>query len=445
MKKHYFKWLLYAGAFSVFSTTQAQKADLPQASLQKISADRRVEKAQLSDERATPAFIQFNRNNPVPRYQAEYQLTEYLGTRQGLDELRNSKLTHATTSIDVQEWKQYFRGIPVEHGTYRALMQGSNALLMAGAYFNIPTSFNTRPALTREQALQYAMQRVGARKYAWQEVESLIAQATSQSVKQQLQAQKKDFEPGGELLIVKDFTKTGVAEMHLAYKFNIYASEPLSRDWIYVDAQNGKILFRNPIIHHASVPTTVTTRYAGNRQIYVKQISGNDPNLGILLTSSHPTTEAYVTGAPTYVLIDDTRGGGMETYDLNGVGGLPISVPGLYAQGKSFTDVDNNWTVAEHRRGGTGQGPAEAENDDIAWDAHWGAEMVYDYWKAKHNRLSYDGNNAAIKSFIHYGPAYDNAFWNGTAMTYGDGSGTDLGTVCVVIHPTWLINLSRVL
>ncbi len=51
--------------------------------------------------------------------------------------------------------------------------------------------------------------------------------------------------------------------------------------------------------------------------------------------------------------------------------------------------------------------------------------MVYDYWKAKHNWLSYDGKNAKIKSFIHSGLGYDNAFWNGSSMTYGDGSGPE--------------------
>ncbi len=50
--------------------------------------------------------------------------------------------------------------------------------------------------------------------------------------------------------------------------------------------------------------------------------------------------------------------------------------------------------------------------------------MVYDYWKKRHGRASYDNKNAAIKSYVHYGPAYDNAFWNGSTMTYGDGSGT---------------------
>jgi hypothetical protein len=37
----------------------------------------------------------------------------------------------------------------------------------------------------------------------------------------------------------------------LAYKFNVYAAEPLSRADIYVDATNGEILLNDAIIKHA--------------------------------------------------------------------------------------------------------------------------------------------------------------------------------------------------
>ncbi len=79
----------------------------------------------------------------------------------------------------------------------------------------------------------------------------------------------------------------------------------------------------------------------------MKQISGNDPNAGMPLVSSHFTTETYVPGRPTYVLIDDTRGKGSETYDLNGVGGAPISLGPDYAHAKSFTYVDNKWDLTQ--------------------------------------------------------------------------------------------------
>ncbi len=95
--------------------------------------------------------------------------------------------------------------------------------------------------------------------------------------------------------------------MRLAYRFNIYAVEPVSRAWIYVDAENGNTLLVDKIIKHVdnpapaatSVITNVQTRYAGNKDITVKQISGNDPNNGALLSSSNPL-EVYIPGSATY-------------------------------------------------------------------------------------------------------------------------------------------------
>jgi Zn-dependent metalloprotease len=386
--------------------------------------DAKVAEVVISNERQTPSLILFKETQtPYKAAEAPFLLQDYLSLRTGYDNIVPIKKNDLFSDISVPEYQQYFKGVKVEYSRYKALLKHQDIAFMSGSFYEIPAAMSVTPSIQETQALAFAKKQIGAKKYAWEDLQESIATAQNDKVKQALQRELKEYLPKGELVIVKDFTKTDIVEMRLAYKFNIYAAEPLSRGYIFIDAQTGKTLLYNAIIKHASVETTVTTRYAGNRKIMVKQISGNDPNTGLPLASSHPTTEAYVPGAATHVLIDDTRGNGIETYDLNNVGGLPLSLAALYAQGKSFTDVDNNWTLPEHKRAATEGGAAEAENDDIAWDAHWGAEIVYDYWKAKHNRLSYDGKNAAIKSYVHYGPAYDNAFWNGTAMTYGDGSG----------------------
>lgn len=399
---------------------------------QRVMADPKVANVQLSEERQTPSLILLKNNPGYTRDQAQTALRNYLTLRAGTDELLVSNTQQLPNNVEVLEFQQYFKGLKVEHATFKALVKNGVVQFFNGAWFDVPATLATKASLNEGNALNLAKARVGAKKYAWEEVQQRIAAAKDSKTKDALQKELTNVTPKGELVIVQDFAKKGVAQTRLAYKLNVYAVEPLSRSWIYVDAQDGKVLLLDKIIKHfdkptppASVSATVKTRYAGTQIIKTKQISGNDPNSGFPLVSSHPTSEpTYLPGSNTYVLIDDTRGSGVETYDLNGVGGLPISVPGLYTQGKAFTDVDNNWTTAEHHRSPGNDGALEAENDDIAWDAHWGAEVVYDYWKVKHNRLSYDGKNGKIKSFIHYGPAYDNAFWDGAEMTYGDGSGT---------------------
>ncbi|MGH3373823.1 MAG: M4 family metallopeptidase, partial [Actinoallomurus sp.] len=56
-------------------------------------------------------------------------------------------------------------------------------------------------------------------------------------------------------------------------------------------------------------------------------------------------------------------------------------------------------------------------------DAHFGAAMTFDYYKNTHGRNGIFGDGAGVPSRTHYGNAYVNAFWDGTQMTYGDGSG----------------------
>jgi Zn-dependent metalloprotease len=49
-----------------------------------------------------------------------------------------------------------------------------------------------------------------------------------------------------------------------------------------------------------------------------------------------------------------------------------------------------------------------------------GSRKTYDYWTSVHGRNSFDNAGAAIKSYVHYSSNYDNAYWNGSVMTYGD-------------------------
>lgn len=55
--------------------------------------------------------------------------------------------------------------------------------------------------------------------------------------------------------------------------------------------------------------------------------------------------------------------------------------------------------------------------------AHEHAKDVYDFYSEKFGRDSIDGRGMKLRSNVHYGNKYNNAFWNGSSMTYGDGDG----------------------
>ena len=54
-------------------------------------------------------------------------------------------------------------------------------------------------------------------------------------------------------------------------------------------------------------------------------------------------------------------------------------------------------------------------------EAYDGSGATYDLYKDVFNRNSIDGNGMRLDSTVHYKKGYDNAFWDGQQMVYGDG------------------------
>jgi Zn-dependent metalloprotease len=104
----------------------------------------------------------------------------------------------------------------------------------------------------------------------------------------------------------------------------------------------------------------------------------------------------------SYSMSDPSRGGN-NTTDLNGA---------TSGNGTLFTDADDTW----------GDGTA-SNRQTAAVDAHYGSQLTWDYYKNAHGRNGIFNNGQGARSRVHYGNAYVNAFWDGTQMTYGDGSG----------------------
>jgi hypothetical protein len=66
----------------------------------------------------------------------------------------------------------------------------------------------------------------------------------------------------------------------------------------------------------------------------------------------------------------------------------------------------------------------EPENADPAVnEAATGGQAALDLFKDVYGRASYDGKGAQVVMSVHYGKNYDNAFWNGTQLVFGDGDG----------------------
>lgn len=104
----------------------------------------------------------------------------------------------------------------------------------------------------------------------------------------------------------------------------------------------------------------------------------------------------------SFTMVDPSHGNG-RTCDMNNSTGGSCT---------TFSDSDNTW----------GNGSPSNEQS-AAVDAHYGAALTFDYFKNTHARNGIFGDGRGVPSRVHYGNNYVNAFWDGSQMTYGDGSG----------------------
>ncbi|MHB1148302.1 MAG: M4 family metallopeptidase [Lutibacter sp.] len=293
-----------------------------------------------------------------------------------------------------EKYQQFYKDVKVDFATPILHIKNGEITSLSGEFYQIET-LNTTPKLSESEAFQKAVSHIGAATYLWQD--SKNAKLINY------------IKPVGELVILPGYI-INQKENKLAYKFDIYATKPISRGYVYVDALDGEILFYNAIIKHANNILGVDLKKYYSK---VNNLKSGDK----LLTAGNASTRysgirtiETISSSGSYILSDNIRGSGVITYDMNqGTN---------YTSAINFSDSDNNWTATEWDN---------AVKDNGALDAHWGAEMTYDYWLNKHGRNSYDAAGAAIKSYVHYDVAYDNAFWDGSRMTYGDGSSN--GTV----------------
>jgi Zn-dependent metalloprotease len=91
-----------------------------------------------------------------------------------------------------------------------------------------------------------------------------------------------------------------------------------------------------------------------------------------------------------------------------------------FSQGKnrSVYDAESGTKLPGTLVRGEGDGPV---SDVAVNEAYDGSGVTYDLYYQVFGRDSIDGQGLPLKSTVHYQKGYDNAFWNGEQMVYGDG------------------------
>ena len=100
---------------------------------------------------------------------------------------------------------------------------------------------------------------------------------------------------------------------------------------------------------------------------------------------------------------------------------------------KVYNAQNSNDLFAELERS---EGDPESSIESVN-EAYDNCGKCLDFFQSQFGRNSYDDNGATIVSTVHYKQGYNNAYWNGEQMVYGDGDGIlfhnfsrDMSIVC---------------
>ena len=351
-------------------------------------------KQKIADENGNPSMITFSEKSTYKSTDAKAIFTNQFSLKEG-SEFQKIKTETDDIGFTNEKFQLFHQGIKVEFATYTLHSKGGVLKSMNGEMYSLE-NVNTAATLSNAQAFSIALKQTGATSYLWQDATESAAMNYEK--------------PAGELVLLpltNAETVKGQSNLRLAYKFDIYATAPLSRGDLYIDAVTGEKLLYNATIKHLGEYSN-GSKTTGAKNPLVKPVAAFVAANGATRYSGTQSIETSLSGS-SYILSDATRGNGIQTFN---------SQRQATYVGVNFTDANNDWTATEFNN---------TNKDNGALDAHWGAEKTYDYWKTVHNRNSFNNAGAIIKSYVHYNlvaagyPDNNNAFWNGSVMTYGDG------------------------
>lgn len=311
-------------------------------------------------------FIRLDRTQPVYETNAQAFLDNTVLTNNF--KAKKYRSDNDDLGFTHSRYQLSYNNIPVHNTQVIVHSRDGKVVSLNGTLNDVPKPSNS-VSINEDKAIAIALKKVNAKKYKW---EDKVGEA---QLRKSFNNPAFTYYPKPELIVYMQENKS-----LYAYKLAVFADEPLYGANVIIDAQSGKIIAEENLIHTVKVPGTAITKFSGTQSIMMDSIAPG-----------------------SYRLREAGRGAGlgMETYDLNTSTSTSAAV--------DYTNTSAAWTNT-------------TTIDQVGTDAHWGAEMTYDYYYGVHNRNSI--NNAGFKliSYADYGVSYGNAYWNGSYMTYGSGS-----------------------
>ncbi len=308
-----------------------------------------------------------------------------------LKDVKKDKLgmTHYT-------FQQVLKGVPVDESEFTVhvsksdLVKAVNNNAKPGVDKNLKTPLKAK--INKQTALNKAWAHIGVTKKETEKsnAKSRKSDVLTSSGAKLPKAKAQDNTAESAKLVVYEFK----GKSYLAYHTELQFINPTPGNWqVYVNAEDGSIINSFNAVDYDGPTTGSGTG-----------VLGDSKSLNLYLSGGY------------YYLYDTTK-------PMNGVIETRTAQNGTSLPGPYLVDYDNAFTSSGER---------------AAVDANYYAGKVYDYYYNNFGRNSYDNQGSTIRSTVHYSSNYNNAFWNGQQMVYGDGDGSTFialsGAEDVVAH-----------
>ncbi len=270
-------------------------------------------------------------------------------------------------------YQQMHNSVPVEGAIYK--VRENKTKIDAFGSTAKKLSVSSTYKINAATALENALKTVNAKQYIWEskKLASLLDKNIS-------------TKPEGELVYVGPDFSSELKEYYLAWKFDIYATNPQSSHTIYVDANTGKTVLTLDLSRDAAFAGQSLgkgkSRYAGEIEFNTKQYADGYRLEGLQGKYNVP----------------------MYTWNMNHADNASDEVI------TEFIDEDNIWNELHNK-----------DHDEVALDIHWGMQKTIEYYGEKFNRNSIDDKGMTIIGLAHLGTNVENASWTGGWAQFGDG------------------------
>lgn len=323
--------------------------------------------------------------------------------KDGNNEFQHKNLLTDPEGRSHYKMQQVFQGIPVYAGEVILHAKDGSIYALNGRYFPTPSLEDVAPSFDENAAKQIA---------------------------------RLDFDPSGTITNFSDIELKALGQIPsptlVVYHDELSAENELlawhiihvpsiSERWEYfVNAKTGEVITKyntvckfhaggNCSIHHQNNTEKKAPKTFGMPVVGPETGSGTD------LKGINRSFNVWKEGT-TYFMIDATRSmfnSAQSTFPDNPVGviwtidaqNIAPNASGNFSM-VHITSNNNTW------------------NSQVSVSAHYNAGKCYEYFKDTHSRNSINGSGGNVISIINVtedGTGFDNAFWNGMAMFYGNG------------------------